>query len=46
MLYLFNALKLYASQKITYETLVYALKKRPDAVCGKGGTYGLRDKPM
>lgn len=44
-MYLVNLLSLWFTGKITWQTVRYGLKKRPDAVAGKGGSYhvGLED---
>lgn len=39
--YTCNAVALWLSSKIDFQTLRYALRKRPAAVAGKGGSYAV-----
>ena len=41
--YLKRLVALWISRRITWPTLVYALKERPYAVCGRGGSFALVD---
>ena len=38
-MYIFNVVPLWCARKIDFRTVVHALKKRPMAVAGKGGSY-------
>jgi hypothetical protein len=37
MVYTFNALQLFLQRRISWHTLVFALRTQPIAVCGRGG---------
>lgn len=39
MRYVFNVIELFLQQKITWQTLRYALRERPIAVAGQRGAY-------
>ena len=38
-MYVLNVLSLWCARKIDFRTVVHALKKRPMAVAGRGGSY-------
>lgn len=38
-MYIFNAISLWCTRKIDLRTLVHALRNRPIAVAGRGGSY-------
>lgn len=38
-MYTVNVLRLWFTQKIDFRTLTFALRERPDAIAGKGGSY-------
>ncbi len=38
-MYIVNVLNLWWERKITFQTVVHALRRRPIAVAGKGGAY-------
>ncbi len=38
-MYVFNVLRLWVSRKIDAPTVVFALRERPAAIAGRGGSY-------
>lgn len=38
-MYFFNLMKLFLARKINFQTVKWAMKERPIAVCGRGGSY-------
>ena len=39
MKYAFNVVSLWATRKISFQTVLYALREKPIAVAGRGGGY-------
>lgn len=44
--YYWTAIKLLLKRDITIRTFVRVLKEKPEAVCGRGGSFGLTDLEM
>jgi hypothetical protein len=44
MKYAVNLLKLWITGRISGPVLLYALKAKPDAVAGRGGSYAVYEK--